>query len=530
MKLKYRLGITTLVVVLMIIMTAKVGLVQQSSPASAAIWASPSLQRIGDTQKLDLPKNIQLSAARGEYESFQIGIHSEQQNLTNVNVSVSDLVGQDNQVIPKSNFTLYREHYVPVTNSSPKEVNATNLPEPPGLYPDALIPFVNPETGADLTGAELDAVPFQLASGKTQPIWVDILVPRDAKPGDYKATYTVTSDQGKFDGEVSLKVWNFELPLKPSMKSSFLVWESTNKNTFVELLKHKIMPGADIPPDMQRELIDKWGLNAVKLPFFTGGNVYDCRVDPAPSVEDMQAAAKEVQQDVFKYVQSLDELDNCTGLDDEIREWATNIKKAGLTNVAVLTPTPELYSPNYFGNSPAIDIWVILPRMYEEFPERVAEILKNGEKVWFYNTLSQEEYAPKFLMDFTPINFRIPFGFISKSLGLSGAFYWRVDLWQGNPWKDEQKVFQNNAYYPYEGLLLYPGQQVGVNGVVPSMRLKWIRDGVEDYEYIEKLASLGRVDKALEISRSVAPNWKTWTREANVLFEGRQKLAEEIVK
>jgi hypothetical protein len=31
-------------------------------------------------------------------------------------------------------------------------------------------------------------------------------------------------------------------------------------------------------------------------------------------------------------------------------------------------------------------------------------------------------------------------------------------------------------------MLVYPGDPVGVPGTVPSMRLKWIRKGVEDHE------------------------------------------------
>jgi hypothetical protein len=35
-----------------------------------------------------------------------------------------------------------------------------------------------------------------------------------------------------------------------------------------------------------------------------------------------------------------------------------------------------------------------------------------------------------------------------------------------------------------EGSLLYPGADVGVQGFIPSIRLKQIREGLEDYEYL----------------------------------------------
>lgn len=38
-------------------------------------------------------------------------------------------------------------------------------------------------------------------------------------------------------------------------------------------------------------------------------------------------------------------------------------------------------------------------------------------------------------------------------------------------------------------MLFYCGKQVGIKRVVPSMKLKWLRKGVEDYEYLEMLKS-----------------------------------------
>ena len=38
-------------------------------------------------------------------------------------------------------------------------------------------------------------------------------------------------------------------------------------------------------------------------------------------------------------------------------------------------------------------------------------------------------------------------------------------------------------------------------GTLPSLRLKWIREGVEDYEYIELMKKAGKSDAALELAR-----------------------------
>jgi hypothetical protein len=77
-------------------------------------------------------------------------------------------------------------------------------------------------------------------------------------------------------------------------------------------------------------------------------------------------------------------------------------------------------------------------------------------------------------------------------------------------------------------MLVYPGEPVGVKGVVASMRLKWLRDGVEDYEYIQILKNLGRADLALKIARSVGPDWTHWTRDAGAIESARQQLGQAI--
>jgi hypothetical protein len=77
-------------------------------------------------------------------------------------------------------------------------------------------------------------------------------------------------------------------------------------------------------------------------------------------------------------------------------------------------------------------------------------------------------------------------------------------------------------------MLVYPGDQVGIKGVVPSMRLKWLRDGVEDYDYVQILKNLGKEDVAMQIARSVGPDWTNWTRDAASIESARHKLGETI--
>ncbi|MEH2411954.1 DUF4091 domain-containing protein [Nostoc sp.] len=525
-KLKFIRWLILILVVLVGLNTWQILSPSANSATVPVLYMAPSLKRIGQTEKIVSRPSINIFAAKGEYESFQLVIGARAGGLTNLKVSVSDLLGSQGQTIGKNNITLYREHYVYVNHSSPNPKGNLNPPLGIGWYPDGLIPFVDPITEKPPLPSELKAVPFDLKSEYNQPIWVDVFVPRNVQSDEYTGNFIVTSDQGKTEGTVVLNVWNFELPLKPSLKSSFQFWDNKTYIANSELLKHKLMP-KDVNPEDQQALI-KQGLTSADLGYWSGANTNTCKMSPLPSKDQFQKTAAFYQSDLFLYNYTADEIDDCPALSEQIKHWSRNLHESRVLNLVTMIPTPELYDDGSGTGRSAVDIWVLLPNMYEQATDRVAKVLKKGDKVWSYNALPQEEYSPKWEIDFEPINFRIQPGFINQSLGLTGILYWRVDLWTKDPWHDVQTYQENGEYFPGEGMLVYPGVQVGIQGVVPSMRLKWLRDGVEDYEYIEILKKLGRGDWALNISRTVGKDWRNWTRDTNMLTAVRSQLGAEI--
>jgi hypothetical protein len=493
------------------------------------VWVAPSLHRVGMTDAPGANAQADLSAARGEYESFQIVANGGTAGLSDVNVTVSDLQGPDGQVIPRTNMTLYREKYVRVTSSSPNW-KGSNQPMAPGWYPDALIPFTDPESGKPLSGAALRAVPFDLQAGNNQPIWVDVLVPRTAKAGKYSGTFTVSSKQGNFTGQIALTVWNFTLPAAPSLKSSFLFFQAGSLAAQQELLRNKVSALSASPAD-QPVLMKNYGLSATHIGPFSGADIGRCSMSPAPSAATFKALAAAQQPGLMLYNYSADEIGSCKNLYPMIKQWAVNMHQAGIKNLISMSPTPALYDDGSGTGRSAVDIWVLLPVMYNNSAPHVKEVLKKGDSVWSYNTLVQDAYSPKWLIDFNPVNFRIQPGFISQSLNLSGMLYWRVDKWPSDPWNNVNNAgTYSSSNYPGEGMLVYPGQQVGVKGVVASMRLKWLRDGVEDYDYVQILKELGKSDEAMKIARTVGPDWTNWTRDPEAIESARKTLGETIDK
>ncbi len=479
-------------------------------------WVVPSMERVGPTAPPGSATSIDLFAAQGETESFQIIVRAPAGGLTEVNVIAPDLGG------PKP--ILYREHYVYLSSGSSDWSSNRNHPGGPGWYPDALIPFVNPETGADLSGA-LDAVPFTLAADRNQPIWVDIQVPRTTPPGQYSGEFRVVSAQGATAVTLNLTVWNFALPEKPSAGSSFLLWSVRRDLASVkELLRHRIMASSVNPAD-ERNLIDTLGMAASDVGFWSGADFTNCLMNAPPSVSTIQSAVANHQPDLHLYNYTADEIDPCPNLYEMMKSWARNLHAAGVDNLVTMAPVPELYDDGSGTGRSAVDIWVMIPKIYDWNRDRVIYCQQKGDEAWSYNCLMQDDYSPKWEIDFAPLNYRLQPGFINQSLGLTGILYWRADYWSSDPWNNVEGYA---PYYPGEGMVVYPGAQVGLPGVVASMRLKYIRDGMDDYDYITLLKQRGEGDWALSIARTVGPDWSNWTRDPVAVETARKTLGDRL--
>lgn len=495
--------------------------------AQPIVWTTASLVRTGPADAAGTGTTAAISAARGEYESFQIAVQAPASGLTNVNASVSDLSGPHGSAIAKSNFSLFREQYVYVSQSSPNW-QGSNQPLGAGWYPDGLIPFTDPSTGQPISGAAIQAVPFNLNAAKNQPIWVDLFIPRDAAAGQYTGTWTITSDQGSVTGAIALTVWNFTLPEQSSLKSTFLFWNASSLASDEELLRNKISP-LHADPSIQSNLMNNFGLSTVGLSYWSGADIGNCVMSAAPSVSDLQATAAQQQPGLTQIIYSADEIQACPSLFPMVRQWANNMHQAGIENLVTIAPNPLLFDDGSGSGRSAVDIWAMLPIAYDGAGAANAQALAKGDSLWSYNTVVQDSYSPKWEIDFAPINYRIQPGFISQSLGLTGLLYWKVDGWSSDPWNQVNNTgTYSAANYPGEGMLVYPGGQVGIDGVAPSMRLKWLRDGVEDYEYVQMLKNAGQAASALQSAASVGASWSTWTRDTNLLLSVRAQLGSQL--
>lgn len=495
------------------------------------VWTASGMERVGQTAAARKKTTAKLFAARGEYEPFQVVVSALESGLRNVTFRIGDLKGPHGHVIARSNLTVYREHYVHVERGSPVSKNMRRPPLGPGWYADALIPEVS-----DAANGRLRAFPFDLEAGRNQPIWVDVFVPRDAVAGTYTGAFEVRSPQGNNRGRVRLKVWDFKLPAEPSLVSSFGLQRDRSAAAYEVVLRHKLMPipvstdETPIPIPISAEdaarFAREFGLEWFDVGFPSGASYDTSKMREPPSVDTIEARVKHFPVGAKLYNYTADEIVRFPELYPRIREWGRALHAAGVLNLITMAPVPALFDDGN-GRS-AVDIWVLQPEYYETSPANVRVVQAKGDLVWSYLALVQDNHSPWWEIDLPPVNYRVMQGFINQSLGFTGLLYWVVDLWTAKPWEDVDTFTESDAHYPGEGMLVYPGDAVGVPGTVPSMRLKWIRKGVEDYEYIELLKKRGRANWALSIVREVATDFQNWSDDPATIERARRKMGEAL--
>lgn len=486
---------------------------------SLTTWVVPSMTRVGERDAPGEEWQARIYAARGETEAFQVVVSAPGGGLTNVNVEASDLAGPGGSTIPSAKVALYRERYVDVIRGSPVAAGQSNVPLGPGRYPDGLVPFRTPAGAANPSAA-----PFAVAAGADQPIWIDVSVPRGMPPGIYAGAVTVTADQGSATVPVSVKVWSFELPLRPSLRSSFTLWSHAYDPAYQRILaEHRVAPfvlrAGDAPA-----LASDFGVSLAGVPYWSG--LSGCSMNPAPSVDTVAGLVSAYPPDVDVFFYVADEITTSACVFPTVKSWARSIHQTRAKSLVTMAPNADLLDDGT-GRS-AVDIWAMLPMFYDPSASAFQQARQKGDELWSYTCLAQDGYSPKWLIDYAPMNYRIMPGFLNQSLGLGGILYWAVDIWTADPWNDVDQRGSDGSSFPGEGQLIYPGEPVGVSGPVPSMRLKWIRDAVDDYEYVELLKAQGRGDLALEVARGVGADWRNWSRDPAVLEQARIRLGTEL--
>jgi hypothetical protein len=512
--------------------------VQQS--AAFPVWVMSSLLRVGQTDAPGTTSSIALSGARGETVDTQVIVQAPASGLTNVNLNASALSGPNGATIPASSVILYREYYITVTGTA-SYGGGSNPPLGSGTYPEPLVPFNDPETNQPLCGtaAVLKACNATVSADQNQPYWIDISVPHgatSAPPGTYTGTIAITADQGSATVPVALTVWNFGLPEQPTELSLWTLWPPAAGNTLTTLdralMRNKVMGWYDGATNAASD-ITNFGLNRSGLDgYYYIGIQCNGSYSSIPSTSQINAAAANFPAGLDLDFYLADELNGCTADYTPIKTMGLNAHAANRSVKTMMTTNaPDSNLFNEGDGLSAIDHWVLLDSM-QQWP--ALPFVGGGSDLWSYVSCNTGfGNTPEWMVDYPLINERIQAGFLNWTQGARGILYYRSDGWTaGNTltsWNNVNTTACGGGLgRPGDGIFLYPPAPISSTESAPGIRLKAIRDGIQDYEYARILTNLGQASFLNSIIFPVATNWRNWNQSTTALEAARIQLGQQL--
>ncbi|MFL6352886.1 MAG: hypothetical protein ACJ74Z_13695 [Bryobacteraceae bacterium] len=488
---------------------------------------------------------ITLKAARNETVAFQIVIERTGEKLSNVVVRPADLKGPNGIKISLDNVDLFREWYVHVKN--PTKMNYTLGPGwyadgllpclrwNGNLYPHTYVmPFDVPDPLNNVGNEQ-----------KSQALWVDIYVPNSrqaAQPGTYTAPITISSDQGQARLTLELQVWDFALPEESHLKPN--IHTDTEINAFPEqielkyyqlLRKHRLamyplgyapalqIAGADVRID--------WSKYDARLAKYLDGSAFTAKYgysgpgygvpveylvlpfDAYPMNLYKQARGIQLSGKEFKFYAPWPVALPQQGPTPEYREiW----KKAFRAYQAHFDQHPawnktrllvyflsldEAYDDVarermlYYGQllkesgAPRLQYRVdgFYPRETMQRLEKILNVIILGLGAWDVTTVDEIKknkvdpwfYTDAEWIDGDGLKCRA-LSWIAWKLRAGSWTLWELDFNSLRAWQYPETYERQNG----SGMLVYRGETMGLDEPVPSIRLKSLRRGSQDYEYL----------------------------------------------
>jgi hypothetical protein len=548
------------------------GVAARAASADLQVWTVADTRRVLREDPAESRLEVRLAAAKNQWEGFQVLVRSDAP-VQGIRVEPADLAGSNGAVLRAGDARLYRQHQIHLT-----EPTYRNDRFKPGWYPDPLIPTADPLTGKPLSGARLTAMPFDLPARQTHGIWVDLYIPTEAKPGIYRGAYRVTwaGAEGRQAREipVSVGVWDFALPQVPTLVTSFgspaqrmrgyyrkraqegkekepADWGAVDAQCSQLLSEHRFnaTPSSKLAPERQpdgsfripaeqirqlREFVDRYHVNAVETV-----HPRSAVKDPEKEREKLHAwlkawdrAAKELERPVLFYTYLLDEPNDLEAY-RYVQKWGRAIREAKSALKVMVVEQTKTQDPAWGDLYGAVDIWCPLFPLHD--PKTGAERQALGESIWTYTALCQDKKTPWWHIDFPLLNYRVP-AWMAWRYRMTGLLYWGgMSYWDrvDDPWTDGRtygrKKGEEGPIYNGEGTIVYPAEPVGYQGIVSSLRLKALRDSIQDYEYLAILQRLGLAAEAEKIVLPLCDSFFRWDSDPGKYQEARARLAALIV-
>jgi len=516
-------------------------------------------------------KTVTLGSARNEYVAFQIAIRAADAALQDVTVVPGELKSATGASIPLANIEPFVEHYLNVKVSSrsggePKDIFPFCTA---GEQPAQMVPFSAKKFGA----------PFSIAAGRNQPVWVDVFVPEDAKAGLYEGTFRIKAGETALgEAKVRLSVWDFVLPHETHFHSYLytgpenLSWghrlPDQDSAQFIALEDRYFQMAHQHRLNFHPSaggIVNEIGKRYAK---YYDGSAFTERVGKGAGQNILCMSPEgETEAAIKSSAKAIVELYEARKFSGAIfgymwdephsnEDFATSKQRCKWVHEAAGKKLKTFIATPQWQRYDAGDVDIYSETAVADIPK----VLARGDTVWAVNG----GYGAGPYVDSPGFGGR-SIVWMNWKMKLGGWQFWDCCYWVdkqnrkhkvGNRWVRDmtmRDIFANpekyltdlwndplnfdesrKKGYPVgwsiringDGLLFYPGHDLGLDGPIASFAMKSLRRGAQDYEYLWLLKQKGKDAEADAVVDTVCPAAEKWNDEPEAWDRARLKLAE----
>lgn len=485
--------------------------------AKLGVWVVAAAQKVfrEDNQPANAQAAIELDAAANETEAAQVVLRVQGSDLVLTNATLATFAGVGGTA-PNLRAQVMKVEYV-------------YLPDLNCAWPDPLPPL---------------KCPLTLRDGLTQPIWLSVDVPTSTPAGNYQSTLRLDFMDGVSRRiPVRLRVRGFQLPQRPSMQTAIgnEAWEfvlqqhgaklgtpeaaELRRNYYRFFLERRLSP-YQLPCDLFDPEAAQW-LNDPRLTSFVIPYSDDDAV-LRRTIERLKEN-KWLEKGFFYVVDEPAEPADFDKLRHRARKIQAIEKRARITAPFNGSPRERSGQSTYERMDGLVNLWCPLSSALDV--EAQSQRAARGDDSWWYVCCVPRHPRANLMIHWAGAAHRVLF-WQQKQRGINGFLYWSAIYWDPqltrDPWTN-MRTYEFGGRGAYgDGSLVYPGDRVGINGPVTSIRLELLRDGVEDFDYLTLFEKArGREAMRTLIARATT-DLNTYTTDPEVLDALRREMADAL--
>lgn len=513
--------------------------------SSDMIWCAPATVKIRKDHLYTLGERgeakLNILMCKNETEGGQI-ILSPTKNIDSYEIILSDLSDGKGNVIPKENIEAFNQHYM-------RTYTQSNKYHEPGWYPDALIPFNNAKAKGDTKVVAGDNQGIYVRIETTEdtvagdysgnfilnidgvdyaiPLNVhvyDFVAPEGEWPKSLSTIWLNYLTQGEYDSSIDMWESYTEFFLDYGLSCLDIPIEGSNVEGYLERLEkyYDRISAYDIPylssyhwepkantwrygPDYDEfEIFIK---KAIKYSvenqkdFLSKAYIYNFYIDEYGATgaygEEriitatyFAARCYEVYERAIKYFDThygAQYIDSVVGLRESIKNIGViSVEGSYIDGIwqqyNVLCPSIGSFTRSLNADG---ENWV---------EDVIADEANKAREVWWYHSIGADyPKYPGYQIDDPVVDERIQH-WMQYKYNIAGHLYWANNLYTsnieyglspGDEWTEANRC--TGGKWNGDGYLVYPGYNYGIYGPIGTIRLENIRDGMEEYKWLNLL-------------------------------------------